>query len=98
MFTAQTFHPLHEPIQLGGNLLESSFFKTDDFHCLLYFQLDIYSKIRNRTVLLQPIYHHVSSSIFGWKCDRFILFPLQIKVVEITLQWIFRPVTMRCPK
>ncbi|EDS16332.1 hypothetical protein BACSTE_01004 [Bacteroides stercoris ATCC 43183] len=38
------------------------------------------------------------SPILGRKCDRFILFPLQIKAVEITLQWIFRPVTMRCPK
>src|SRR5699024_10592101 len=62
VFTAQTFHPLHEAIQLGGNLLESPFFKADDFHCLHYFLLNIYSKFRNRTGLLQPICHHVSSS------------------------------------
>ena len=36
--------------------------------------------------------------ILGRKWDRFILFPLQIKAVGITLQWIFRPVTMRCPE
>ena len=28
--------------------------------------------------------------ILGWKCDCLILFPLQIKAVEITLQWIFQ--------
>jgi len=37
VFTAQTFHPMHEVIQFGGNLLESSLFKADDFHFLLYF-------------------------------------------------------------
>jgi len=36
--------------------------------------------------------------IIGRKRDRFILFALQIKAVGITLQWIFKPVTMRCPE
>ena len=42
VFTAQTFHPLYKTIQLGGYLLESPFFKADDFHCLHHFQLNIY--------------------------------------------------------
>jgi len=36
--------------------------------------------------------------ILGRKCDRLSLFTLQIKAVEITLQWIFKLVTMRCPE
>lgn len=87
VLTAQTFHPLYKTIQLGSYLLESPFFKADDFHCLYHFQLNIYIQNSGKGQVFYSqyaiMYHR---PILGWKYDRFILFPLQIKAVEITLQ------------
>ena len=94
VLSAEVIHPLHEVIQLGSYLLKGSFFKTYYFHNLIvYFHLILFPSCTAKQSRLTAL-SDTSDRRNKWHgCSNF-LFPVQIKAVIITLQWICRRLTV----